>query len=46
MMPSQKAGMPRPTIGMARTIWSITPSLRRAAKTASGTEMIMASSVL
>ena len=46
MIPSQKAGMPSPTIGTARTVWSAVPSFLRAAASASGTEMTMASTVL
>ena len=45
MIPTQNAGMPRPTIGTARTTWSAAPSLRRAASSASGTAMTIASTV-
>jgi len=38
--------MPSPTIGTARTNWSKTPSLRRAAIVASGTATSIASTVL
>ena len=45
MMPSQKAGMPSPTMGNTRTTWSAAPSLRRAPSIASGTDITIASTV-
>ncbi len=41
--PTQKAGMPSPNSGTARTMWSRMPLRRLAASMASGTLMAMAS---
>ena len=45
MIPTQNCGMPRPTIGTARTTWSRAPCFVVAASVASGTAMSIESIV-